>query len=201
MEEQHYPTTPSGRRSLTFAHVASPAGEKTRPPGRGGHKWTLIGAIRTASVRIKVSKRSSAAPETILNFHPETALTGEGFCVSPSNCQPALRQHCTVPATRRPTLAVLVKSGRIVRRDGPNGNFYTQKTDGAKNVDNASFCSQDFAPHNIFRARIKFIFPVCADVSSFSVFGQPEQRMRSIRPRSRTLYWPDIPSSRGFACG
>jgi len=201
MEEQHYPTTPLGRRSLTFAHVASPVGEKTRPPGRGGHKWTLIGAIRTASVRIKVSKRPSAAPEAILSFHPETALTGEGLSVSPSNYQPSLRQHCTVPATRRPTLAVLVKSRWIVWRDSPNGKLYTQKTDGAKNADKASLCSQDFAPRNIFRARIKFTFPVRADVSSFSLFGQPEQRMRSIRPRSKTLYWPDIPSSRGLARG
>lgn len=201
MEEQYYPTTPSGRRSLTFAHVASPAGAKTRPPGKGGHKWTPIGAIRTASVRIKVSKRPSAAPEAILNFHPETALTGDGLSVSPSNYQPSLRQHCTVPATRRPTLAVLVKSGRIVRRDSPNGKLYTQKTDGAKNADNASFCPQDFAPRNIFRARIKFIFPVRADVSSLSLFGQPEQRMLLIRRRSRTLYWPDIPSSRGLARG
>jgi hypothetical protein len=152
-------------------------------------------------VRIKVSKRPSAAPEAILNSHPETALTGEGLSVSPSDCQPSLRQHCTVPATRRPTLAVLVESGRIVRRDGPNGKLYTQKTDGAKNADNASFCSQDFARHDIFRARINFIFPDRADVSSFSLFGQPEQRMRSIRLRSRTLYWPDIPSSRGLARG
>ena len=83
--EPHLSTTPFGRRSLTLAHVASQAIAKTRPPEKAVHKWNVFRAICTAKTRIGVSERALAVLDALLCFHPETALTGEGLIVFPSN--------------------------------------------------------------------------------------------------------------------
>ncbi|VTZ51912.1 putative replication protein C [Methylocella tundrae] len=127
MEEQHHPTTPFGRRSLTLAHLASQAIAKARPPERAVHKWNVFRAICTARMRIGVSERALTVLDALLTFHPETVLTGDGLIVFPSNYQLSLRAHGMAPATLRRHLAVLVDAGLIVRRDSPNGKRYARK--------------------------------------------------------------------------
>ena len=125
--EPHTSTTPFGRRSLTLAHVASQAVAKTRPPEKVVHKWNIFRAICTAKARIGVSERALAVLDALLSFHPETALTGDGLIVFPSNQQLSLRAHGMAPATLRRHLAALVDAGLIVRRDSPNGKRYARK--------------------------------------------------------------------------
>lgn len=127
MEEQHHPTTPFGRRSLTLAHVASQAVAKTRTHEKAVHKWNVFRAICAAKARVGVSERALAVLDALLSFHPETVLTGESLIVFPSNTQLSLRAHGMAPATLRRHLAALVDAGLIVRRDSPNGKRYARK--------------------------------------------------------------------------
>src|SRR5580704_12994775 len=128
--QPHSSTTPFGRRSLTLAHVASQATAKARPPDKAVHKWQVFRAICTARARIGVSERALAVLDALLSFHPETALTGEGLIVFPSNQQLALRAHGMASATLRRHLAALVDCGLIIRRDSPNGKRFARKGRG-----------------------------------------------------------------------
>ena len=128
--QSHVSTTPFGRRSLTLAHVATQATAKARPPDKAVHKWQVFRAICTAKARIGVSERALAVLDALLSFHPETALSGEGLIVFPSNQQLALRAHGMPPATLRRHLAALVDSGLIIRRDSPNGKRFARKGRG-----------------------------------------------------------------------
>ena len=83
--EPHLSTTPFGRRTLTLAHVANQAIAKTRAPEKAVHKWQVFHAVCAAKTRIGVSERALAVLNALLSFHPETALTGEGLIVFPSN--------------------------------------------------------------------------------------------------------------------
>ena len=130
--EPHLSTTPFGRRSLKLAHVASQAVAKTRPPEKVVHKWNIFRAICTAKARIGVSERALAVLDALLSFHPETALTGDGLVVFPSNHQLSLRAHGMAPATLRRHLAMLVDGGLIIRRDSPNGKRYARKGGGGE---------------------------------------------------------------------
>jgi len=123
----HSVTTPFGRRSLTLAHVASQANAKARPAEKAVHKWQVFRAICTAKARVGVSERALAVLDALLSFHPETALSGEGLIVFPSNAQLALRAHGMAPATLRRHLAALVDCGLILRRDSPNGKRFARK--------------------------------------------------------------------------
>ena len=125
--EPHQSTTPFGRRSLTLAHVANQAIAKTRAPEKAVHKWNVFHAVCAAKTRIGVSERALAVLNALLSFHPETALTGEGLIVFPSNAQLSLRAHGMAPTTLRRQLSALVDSGLIVRRDSPNGKRYARK--------------------------------------------------------------------------
>ncbi len=125
--EPHQSTTPFGRRSLTLAHVANQAIAKTRAPEKAVHKWKVFHAVCAAKSRIGVSERALAVLNALLSFHPETALTGEGLVVFPSNAQLSLRAHGMAPTTLRRQLSALVDSGLIVRRDSPNGKRYARK--------------------------------------------------------------------------
>src|SRR5208337_3930286 len=123
-------TTPFGRRPLVLAHVASQATAKARPPDKAVHKWQVFRAICTAKSRIGVSARALAVLDALLSFHPETALSGDGLIVFPSNQQLALRAHGMAPATLRRHLAALVDCGLILRRDSPNGKRFARKGQG-----------------------------------------------------------------------
>jgi replication initiation protein RepC len=125
--QSHVSTTPFGRRSLTLAHVATQATAKARPPDKAVHKWQVFRAICTAKARLGVSERALAVLDALLSFHPETALSGEGLIVFPSNQQLALRAHGMPPATLRRHLAALVDCGLIIRRDSPNGKRFARK--------------------------------------------------------------------------
>jgi replication initiation protein RepC len=128
--EPHLSTTPFGRRALTLAHVANQAIAKARPPEKAVHKWNVFRAICAAKTRLGVSERSLSVLNALLTFHPETALSGEGLIVFPSNQQLALRAHGMAPATLRRHLAALVDGGLIIRRDSPNGKRYARKGRG-----------------------------------------------------------------------
>lgn len=130
--QSHTVTTPFGRRSLTLAHVASQAVAKRCPPGKAVHKWQVFRAICAAKTRIGASERALAVLDALLSFHPETALTGDGLIVFPSNQQLALRAHGMAPATLRRHLACLVDCGLIIRRDSPNGKRYCRKGQGGE---------------------------------------------------------------------
>src|SRR6202166_5367174 len=128
--QPHSSTTPFGRRSLTLAHVASQANAKARPAEKAVHKWQVFRAICTAKARIGVSERALAVLDALLSFHPETALSGDGLIVFPSNQQLALRAHGMAPATLRRHLAALVDCGLVIRRDSPNGKRFARKGQG-----------------------------------------------------------------------
>ena len=130
--QPHNSTTPFGRRSLTLAHVAAQAVAKARPPEKAVHKWQVFRAICAAKARIGVSERALAVLDALLSFHPETALSGEGLIVFPSNRQLALRAHGMAPATLRRHLAALVDAGLVVRRDSPNGKRFARKGQGGE---------------------------------------------------------------------
>jgi replication initiation protein RepC len=125
--QSHVSTTPFGRRSLKLANVATQATAKARPPDKAVHKWQVFRAICTAKARLGVSERALAVLDALLSFHPETALSGEGLIVFPSNQQLALRAHGMPPATLRRHLAALVDCGLIIRRDSPNGKRFARK--------------------------------------------------------------------------
>jgi replication initiation protein RepC len=128
--DSHISTTPFGRRTLTLAHVASQISAKARPPEKAVHKWNVFRAICAARARLGVSERSLSVLNALLTFHPETALSGEGLIVFPSNQQLALRAHGMAPTTLRRHLAALVDGGLIIRRDSPNGKRYARKGRG-----------------------------------------------------------------------
>ena len=94
------------------------------------HKWQVFRAICTAKARLGVSERALAVLDALLSFHPETALSGDGLIVFPSNHQLALRAHGMAPATLRRHLAALVDCGLIIRRDSPNGKRFARKGQG-----------------------------------------------------------------------
>ena len=130
--EPYQSTTPFGRRTLTLAHVASQAVAKARAPEKAVHKWHVYQAICTAKGPLGLSERALAVLNALLTFHPETALTGEGLIVFPSNEQLARRAHGMPATTLRRHLGVLVDAGVIIRRDSPNGKRYARKgRDGA----------------------------------------------------------------------
>jgi replication initiation protein RepC len=128
--DSHISTTPFGRRTLALAHVASQVNAKARPLEKAVHKWNVFRAICAARARLGVSERSLSVLNALLTFHPETALTGEGLIVFPSNQQLALRAHGMAPTTLRRHLAALVDGGLIIRRDSPNGKRYARKGRG-----------------------------------------------------------------------
>jgi replication initiation protein RepC len=128
--DSHISTTPFGRRTLTLAQLASQVNAKARPLEKAVHKWNVFRAICAARARLGVSERSLSVLNALLTFHPETALTGEGLIVFPSNQQLALRAHGMAPATLRRHLAALVDGGLIIRRDSPNGKRYARKGRG-----------------------------------------------------------------------
>jgi replication initiation protein RepC len=110
--------------------VASQVTAKARPPEKAVHKWQVFRAICAARARIGVSERALAVLDALLSFHPETALTGDGLIVFPSNQQLALRAHGMAPATLRRHLSALVDCGLIIRRDSPNGKRFARKGQG-----------------------------------------------------------------------
>jgi replication initiation protein RepC len=125
--DPHLSTTPFGRRTLTLANVASQAAAKARPLEKAVHKWNIFHAICAAKARIGVSERALSVLNALLTFHPETALTGDGLIVFPSNEQLSRRAHGMTPTTLRRQLTALVDSGLIIRRDSPNGKRYARK--------------------------------------------------------------------------
>jgi replication initiation protein RepC len=128
--DSHLSTTPFGRRTLTLAHVASQIGAKARPLEKAVHKWQVFHAICAAKARIGVTERALSVLNALLTFHPETALTGEGLIVFPSNQQLSSRAHGMPAATLRRHLAVLVDCGLVIRRDSPNGKRYARRGKG-----------------------------------------------------------------------
>ena len=132
----HTPTTPFGRRSLSLAHVAANAKAKASVNADPVHKWQLFREICTAKSLLGVSERALAVLDALLSFHPETALTGEGLIVFPSNRLLCLRAHGMAEATLRRHLAALAHAGLIARRDSPNGKRYARKS-GAGEIEKA----------------------------------------------------------------
>src|SRR6516165_3384317 len=128
--DPYQPTRPFGRRAVNVAHIATQSLAKGRPPEKVIHKWQVFRALCTARARIGVSERALSVLNALLRFHPETALTGEGLVVFPSNDQLSLRAHGMAPATLRRHLAVLVECGLLIRRDSPNGKRYARKGQG-----------------------------------------------------------------------
>lgn len=128
------PTTPFGRRPLSLGVVTTQKAVKDCPPGKPVHKWQVFRSICEAKARIGVSDRALAVLNALLSFHPDAVLaTGAvDLVVFPSNRQLILRAHGIAASTLRRTIAALVDSGLILRRDSPNGKRYARKgIDGA----------------------------------------------------------------------
>ena len=131
--QSHQPTTPFGRRSLTFAHVATQMAASARPPDKVVHKWKVFKAVCVARPRLGVSERALAVLNALISFYPDTTLTGEDdLIVFPSNELLCLRTHGMPASTLRRQLAALVDAGLIVRRDSPNGKRYARKGRGGE---------------------------------------------------------------------
>src|SRR5215472_14951944 len=130
--DPYQPTTPFGRRTVNVAHIATQSIAKGRPPEKVVHKWNVFRAVCTAKARVGVSERALSVLNALLSFHPETALTGEGLIVFPSNDQLSLRAHGMAPTTLRRQLRALVDTGLIVRRDSPNGKRFARKGRGGE---------------------------------------------------------------------
>jgi len=141
---QSHPTTPFGRRSLSFAMVASQAAAKDFAAAPGAsesavHKWRLFRALTEAKAQLGVTDRALAVLHALLSFHQETALTlsgsgsgtvaggSAGIVVFPSNKELSIRAHGMAPATLRRHLACLVEAGLILRRDSPNGKRFARR--------------------------------------------------------------------------
>ncbi len=145
---QKQATTPFGRRSLSFAMVASQAATKefvSRPDASEivVHKWRLFRALTEAKGPLGVTDRALSVLHALLSFHQETALTlpekgaqapeneeNPGNIVFPSNKELSIRAHGMAPATLRRHIAMLVDSGLIIRRDSPNGKRFARRGQG-----------------------------------------------------------------------
>jgi replication initiation protein RepC len=153
----HSPTTPFGRRSLSFDQIA--AGRAVRRGGVDGsrrdaaqsntvNKWELFRAVTAAKPVLGLSDRALALLHALLSFHPETAMSLPAvsagadtieekdpeavdpscdLVVFPSNKALAQRAHGMSETTIRRHLAALVDAGLIQRRDSPNGKRYARK--------------------------------------------------------------------------
>lgn len=201
MRQQRYSTTPFGWRSLLLAHVISGTNPKCPLPEREGHKWTVSWTNCTAAARIKVSERAAAAAQEARPvFRPDSGLIWKSFDGFLSNYHISLRLHGLGPATSQRHLALLAKHGRSVLHD-TNDEPYARKAGATNRRYSILFRSLGVALSEIVHIRVKFKFSIRAALSSFSPFGQAEQRTRRIRTRSGPPSWPDISSSRGLACG
>lgn len=125
--QPHNSTTPSGRRSLSFARVASHATAKARSPDKAVHKWHVFPAICSSRPRIGVSERALAVLEALLSVCPETMLSGEGLFVFHSSQQPALRTRGMAPTTLPRHLAALVDCALTIPNDSPSGKRFASK--------------------------------------------------------------------------
>lgn len=200
MRQQRYSTTPFGRRSLLLAHVISGTNTKCPLPEKEGRRWTVSRTNCTAGAHIKVSEWAAAAQEARLAFRPDSWLIGKSFDGLLSNYHTSLRLHGLLPATSQRHVALSAKHGRSVLHD-TNNELYARKAGGTNCRCCFSFRSLGAALSEIMHVRAKFKFPIRAALSSFSLFGQAEQRTRRIRTRSGPPTWPDISSSRGLAGG
>jgi len=105
---------------------------KSGRPRRRSTNGNVYQAICTAKTPLGVTERALAVLNALLTFHPETALTGDGLIVFPSNEQLARRAHGMPASTLRRHISVLVDAGLIIRRDSPNGKRYARRgRDGA----------------------------------------------------------------------
>ncbi|RCS22615.1 replication initiation protein RepC [Phyllobacterium salinisoli] len=130
-------TTPFGRRSMSFALMASQMKTQDIPEGKITDKWRIYRWLCEAKEAIGVSDRSLAVLNALLTFYPETELSQKhGLVVFPSNAQLALRAHGMADTTLRRHLAALVDCGLIIRRDSPNGKRYARRGKGGS-VDEA----------------------------------------------------------------
>lgn len=123
------PTTPFGRRPLSLGVVTTHQRIKDCPPSKAVHKWQVFRSICEAKAHIGLSDRALAVLNALLSFHPDTVLaTGAvDLVVFPSNRQLTVRAHGIAASTLRRTIAALVDSGLILRRDSANGKRYARR--------------------------------------------------------------------------
>ena len=129
--ERGIATTPFGRRSMSFAMLATQNEAKEIPEGKAVDKWQAYRDLCEGKIVFGVTDRSLAILAALLSFYPDNELSEEnGLVVFPSNRQLSLRAHGMSEPTLRRHLAALVDAGLIIRRDSPNGKRYARKGRG-----------------------------------------------------------------------
>lgn len=126
--QTYQPTTPFGRRSLSFGQFKGQSATEDVAADTRVHKWHVFNDIREAREPLGLTDRALAILNALLTFHPETTLQADGdLVVFPSNNQLIARAYGMSAATLRRHLSNLVECGVIVRRDSPNGKRYARK--------------------------------------------------------------------------
>ena len=103
-------------------------------PAAEVNKWHALRNLAAARQHFGLSDRDLTVLQTLLGFHPETAI-GSGTppaIVYPSNAAICERLNGMPSSTMRRHIARLVDAGIILRRDSPNGKRYVRHQGGAK---------------------------------------------------------------------
>ncbi|MXQ09715.1 replication initiation protein [Alphaproteobacteria bacterium GH1-50] len=129
----YVPRTPF-RRPVEAGLLAHETAAQAPLPPKGVNKWEVLREIAAARVALGVSDRAVGVLQTLLSFHPSTALGGNDhdLIVYPSNAAISERANGMPESTLRRHLAALVSAGLIVRRDSPNGKRFARRYDGEK---------------------------------------------------------------------
>lgn len=135
--ESEYVTTPFGRRTMSLGMLISQRQSRTIETGTTRNKWKLFRAVCEARSELGVSDRALTVLDALLTFFPHDVLADDkGLIVFPSNAQLCIRARGMTPATLRRHLAMLVKTGLIIRKDSPNGKRYARR-DGTGQIHDA----------------------------------------------------------------
>lgn len=130
--KMEYTPVSSFRRPITAIQLERHA--LADRPAAEVNKWHALRNLAAARQHFGLSDRDLTVLQTLLGFHPETAI-GSGSqpaIVYPSNAAICERLNGMPSSTMRRHIARLVDAGIIVRRDSPNGKRYVRYHCGAK---------------------------------------------------------------------
>ena len=132
MKMEYTPVT-SFRRPITAVQLERQI-RLDKPAPVEVDKWTALRRLATARQHLGLSDRDLTVLQTLLGFHPETALGGDtpAAIVYPSNKAICERLNGMPCSTMRRHVSRLVEAGVILRRDSPNGKRYVRRSGGAK---------------------------------------------------------------------
>ncbi len=127
-----YTPVSSFRRPITAVQLERHA--RADRPTADVSKWDALRNLAAARQHFGLSDRDLTVLQTLLGFHPETAIGGDNppAIVYPSNSAICERLNGMPCSTMRRHIARLVDTGIILRRDSPNGKRYVRRQGGTK---------------------------------------------------------------------